>query len=596
MPRMEIQSSPHRCRPDSGRDNHANGKGSAIDVVDELLERSHRLGADRRNTNYAGGNTSAKGFLDDPLSPDPAPVMWVKGSGGDLGTLQRRGLSVIRVDRLRALAAAYRGPEHEDEMVGLMRMCLHGDGGAPPSIDTAMHGLLDADHVDHLHPDACLALATAADGPELTRQCFGDRVLWVPWRRPGFQLGLDIQRLARDHPHAVGCILGGHGMTAWGATSAECEERSLWVVRTAADYLRRAGRADPLGPVVADRRALDAPQRRRRARQLFPELRRLAGTDTPVIGCWTDSDEVLDFLSRANMASVAGRGTSCPDHFIRTKVRPLIIDVPTDTPMAELLPLLTELHARYREDYRRYYREYADATTLPMRGADPAVVLLPGVGMFTFGRDAQTARLAGEFFVNAIHAMIGAESVSEYRPIADVEKFRIEYWSLEEAKLRRMPPPRPLSGRVMLVLGTGPDSNAVTEALVAAGASVVALGQPSQTPPGEVTWLSAGRGEPAGEVIDRAVLAHGGLDAVIMLGGPRGADEIAALASDLGAGRGVDLVLVSDDASAAVLRHATRTARCHRVIAGGEHPDRIGLAVVAALTSGAARSELALVE
>ena len=406
----------------------------AMSTVDELLARSNQLGADPRNTNYAGGNTSAKGSAIDPVTGRPVELLWVKGSGGDLGTLVEPGLAVLRLDRLRALVEVYPGVAREDEMVAAFDYCLHGRGGAAPSIDTAMHGFVDAAHVDHLHPDSGIALATAADGEVLTAECFGDRVLWVPWRRPGFQLGLDIAAIREKHPAAIGVVLGGHGITAWGASSAECEANSVEIIRTAQRFLDEHGRPDPFGRVVPGNEPLSETERRAKAAAILPTLRGLVSTDGRQVGHFTDSDLVLDFLAREKLRPLAALGTSCPDHFLRTKVRPLVVDLPGIASAEEIKDRLRELHARYREDYRAYYERHADAGSPPMRGADPAIVLVPGVGMFSFGRDKQTARVAGEFYVNAITVMRGAEAVSTYAPIPESEKFRIEYLALEEAK------------------------------------------------------------------------------------------------------------------------------------------------------------------
>ncbi|MEE1940738.1 bifunctional aldolase/short-chain dehydrogenase [Streptomyces sp. TRM 70361] len=496
-------------------------------MVGELLARSHRLGADPRNTNYAGGNTSAKGTATDPVTGGEVELLWVKGSGGDLGTLTGRGLAVLRLDRLRALRDVYPGAEREDEMVAAFDHCLHGRGGAAPSIDTAMHGLVDAAHVDHLHPDSGIALACAADGEKLTAECFGDRVVWVPWRRPGFQLGLDIAAVKEANPRAIGCVLGGHGITAWGESSAECERNSLEIIRTAGAFLAERGRPEPFGPVIEGYEPLPPDERRARAAALAPYVRAAASADRPQVGHFTDSAVVLDFLSRAGHPRLAALGTSCPDHFLRTKVRPLVLDLPPTAPLADAVARLEELHEEYRAEYRAYYERHARPDSPAMRGADPAVVLVPGVGMFSFGRDGQTARVAGEFYVNAINVMRGAEAVSAYSPIEESEKFRIEYWELEEAKLRRMPAPAPLATRIALVTGAGSGiGRAIARRLAAEGACVVVadvdtaaaeavvdeLGGPDRA---VAVGMDVTDEERIGAAFDAAVLAFGGVDLVV---------------------------------------------------------------------------------
>ena len=496
-------------------------------VVSELIARSNRLGADPRNTNYAGGNTSAKGTETDPVTGRPVELVWVKGSGGDLGTLTESGLAVLRMDRLRSLVDVYPGVEREDEMVAAFDFCLHGRGGAAPSIDTAMHGLVTAPHVDHLHPDSGIALATAADGEVLTRECFGDRVVWVPWRRPGFQLGLDIAAIAEKNPQAIGCILGGHGITAWGATSEECEANSLEIIRTAERFLTERGRPEPFGAVVPGFEALPETERRHRAAALAPVVRGLASTDRPQVGHFTDADVVLEFLSREKLQPLAALGTSCPDHFLRTKVRPLVVDLPASAPLEDVVARLEELHEEYRAEYAAYYARHATPDSPPMRGADPAIVLVPGVGMFSFGSTKQTARVAGEFYVNAINVMRGAEAVSTYAPIDESEKFRIEYWALEEAKLRRLPQPKPLATRVALVTGAASGiGKAIAHRLAREGACVVVADldpAKAEAAAAEVGNADVAVGvaadvsdaEAVAEAFRAAVLAFGGVDLVV---------------------------------------------------------------------------------
>jgi rhamnulose-1-phosphate aldolase/alcohol dehydrogenase len=493
----------------------------------QLVARSNRLGADPKNTNYAGGNTSAKGTETDPVTGEPVELLWVKGSGGDLGTLTETGLAVLRLDRMRSLVDVYPGVEREDEMVAAFDHCLFGKGGAAPSIDTAMHGLVDAAHVDHLHPDSGIAIATAAEGEALTKEIFGDRVVWVPWRRPGFQLGLDLAEIKADNPQAVGCVLGGHGITAWGETSDESERNSLWIIDTAAAYLAEHSKPEPFGPVLDGYAALPEAERHARAAALAPTIRGLASADRPMVGHYTDSDAVLDFVARAEHPRLAELGTSCPDHFLRTKVKPLVLDLPATATVAESITRLKELAVAYREDYQGYYDRHADPDSPAIRGKDPLIVLVPGVGMFSFGKDKQTARVAGEFYVNAINVMRGAEGVSTYAPIDEAEKFRIEYWALEEAKLQRMPKPKPLATRIALVTGAASGiGRATAEKLAAEGACVViadlSLEKAQEAAAGignrDVAvgvHVDVSDGNAVQAMVDAAVLAFGGLDLVV---------------------------------------------------------------------------------
>ena len=496
-------------------------------TVSALIERSNRLGSDPKNTNYAGGNTSAKGTDIDPVTGADVELMWVKGSGGDLGTLTEKGLAVLRLDRLRSLVDVYPGVEREDEMVAAFDYTLHGRGGAAPSIDTAMHGLVDAAHVDHLHPDSGIAIATAADGEAITKQIYGDRVIWIPWQRPGFQLGLDIAEHKRRNPQAIGTILGGHGITAWGETSEEAEANSLEIIRAAEEYIARNGRPQPFGPALRGFGPLPDDERRAKAAALAPTLRGLVSTDNPQVGQFTDTDPVLEFLSAAEHPQLAALGTSCPDHFLRTKVKPMVLDLPADASVDDCIARLKELHAAYRKDYTAYYERHATPGSPAMRGADPAIVLIPGVGMFSYGKDKQTARVAGEFYLNAINVMRGAEAISHYRPIDEAEKFRIEYWALEEAKLARMPKPKPLATRIALVTGAASGiGKAIAQRLAAEGACVVIAdldADKAQAAAEEIGSPDVAIGiradvtdeEQVQAAVDACVLAFGGIDLVV---------------------------------------------------------------------------------
>jgi len=496
-------------------------------TVGQLIERSNTLGGDPKNTNYAGGNTSAAGVEIDPVTGEDVELLWVKGSGGDLGTLTADGLAVLRLDRMRALVDVYPGVDREDEMVAAFDYCLHGKGGAAPSIDTAMHGLVDAAHVDHLHPDSGIAIATSTDGERLTREVYGDKVVWVPWRRPGFQLGLDIAALKEANPQAIGCVLGGHGITAWGDTSAQCQKNSLWMIRTAERFVKKHSKKQPFGAPLKKYAALPARQRRERAAALAPLLRGVASQDRPMVGHFTDDKVVLDFLASRNHPRLAELGTSCPDHFLRTKVKPMVLDLAPGAPPEKARARIAELHEAYRADYADYYQRNVTPDSPAMRGADPLIILVPGVGMFSYGKDKQTARVAGEFYINAINVMRGAEGVSSYAPIDESEKFRIEYWALEEAKLQRMPKPKPLATRVALVTGAASGiGKAIAVKLAAEGACVVVADldeAKARAAAAEIGGPDVAVGVAADvsdatavrAMVDTAVLAFGGLDLVV---------------------------------------------------------------------------------
>ena len=497
------------------------------DAIAELLARSHHLGADKRVTNYAGGNTSSKTTIADPVTGAPTEILYVKGSGGDIGTLTRSGLAALDVERIRRIEAAYHGPDDDDRTVGLLDYCRFGAGGAPPSIDTAMHALLPARHVDHLHPDAVIAFATAADGEALTKDCFGREVAWLPWQRPGFELALQVRALYRDNPGLRGVVLGGHGLTTWADSSAECEATSLEVIRRAERFIATRGRPDPLGAARPGFEPLAADDRWRLAARLAPWVRGMCSSDRRVVGHFDDSGPVLDFVSGDAAARLAPLGTSCPDHFLRTKIRPLLLDLPPTAPTEELIERLRELHGEYRRDYADYYQRHARPDSPPMRGADPAIVLIPGVGMFSFGADAVAARLAGEYYRNAINVMGGAESLSQYQPIPEAEKFRVEYWELEEAKLRRLPPAKALAGRVAVVTGAASGiGRAIAHRLAAEGAAVIIADRVADGAAAVAEELGGADVATAvdvdvtdeaavAEAIARACLAYGGIDIVV---------------------------------------------------------------------------------
>ncbi len=512
-------------------------------AINELLDRSNRLGQDPSITNYGGGNTSVKTKVDDPSTGRPITVLYVKGSGGDLGTLTAPGLACLELERLKGLDAVYQGVEHEDSMVDLFDYCRFGKGGATPSIDTPMHGLVDKQHVDHLHPDAVIAIACAADGQELTQKIWGGSVAWVPWKRPGWALGQTLSKIAGD-PSVIGAVLGGHGLTTWGDDSAEVEARSLRIIAAAQEYLVNHSIAEPFGAVNEDRARLTPSGRHDKAAELFPHLRRLASTDHRTVGHFNDSDAVLDFISRRNAQHLVDLGTSCPDHFLRTKVRPLLIDLPGTATIDDLVARAETLHEEYRQQYRAYYDRYADSETPGIRGADPAIFLVPGVGMFSFAADKQTARVAGEFYLNAINVMRGAEGVSRYQPISEADKFAVEYWQLEEDKLKRRPKPKSLAGRIALVTGAASGIGLATATLLAEHGANVIIADIDSDKAGEVAAALGGPDIAVPVVMNvtdqraitqgvaQAVVAFGGLDLVVNNAGITRAGSVADTSID----------------------------------------------------------------
>lgn len=428
-------------------------RAAGMEEPELLRYRSNLLGSDKRITNFGGGNTSSKIFMPDPLTREMVPVLWVKGSGGDIGTMSLDGFATLNLDKLRSLATHYRGREFEDEMVALYPHCTHGLNPRAASIDTPLHGFLDKAHVDHMHPDAVIAIAASADSRALTQQIYGDDIGWLPWIRPGFELGLQLQAFLKAHPQARGVILEAHGLFTWGDTPRQCYENTIGTINRAIEWLAgRSAGPHPFGE--ASIVPLPAERRRALAAEVMPHLRGLISTATPKVGHFDDSPAVLEFVTRAALKPLAALGTSCPDHFLRTKIRPLVLEFnPDSESVADLLPRLAPAIEAYRADYQAYYERCRRADSPPMRDPNAVVYLLPGVGMITFAADKATARISAEFYINAINVMRESSRVSTYRGLPEQDAFDIEYWLLEEAKLQRMPKPKPLAGRIALVTG-----------------------------------------------------------------------------------------------------------------------------------------------
>jgi rhamnulose-1-phosphate aldolase/alcohol dehydrogenase len=503
------------------------------DEVALLVYRSNLLGADLRLTNYGGGNTSCKAVAKDPLTGKEVEVMWVKGSGGDLGTMKRSGLAALYVDRLRALKNVYRGIEHEDEMVELFNHCIYDLASKAPSIDTPLHGFLPFKHIDHLHPDAAIAIAAAKDGKKITQELFNGTIGWVEWQRPGFDLGLKLKAAVDENPNLRGIMLGSHGLFTWGDTAYESYINTLEVIERCAQYLE-----DNYGkkrPTFGGQKIQSLPKEERlaKAAALAPVLRGFCSSKQNMIGHFTDDDRVLEYINSNDLERLAPMGTSCPDHFLRTKISPLILNLSMDEDVNNVEAIRQKLQPRF-EDYRKIYAEYYNTCKHPnspaMRDANPVIILYPGVGMFSFSKDKQTTRVASEFYINAINVMKGAEAVSEYTSLPRLEAFNIEYWLLEEAKLQRMPKPKPLSGRITLITGSaGGIGKAIAKKFAEEGACVVINDINEERLKGAMEEFQKqfGRDTAASTILDvtnnttiekafaDAVLAFGGVDIIV---------------------------------------------------------------------------------
>jgi rhamnulose-1-phosphate aldolase/alcohol dehydrogenase len=517
--------------------DEATAAGMAGDEVALLIYRSNLLGADLRLTNYGGGNTSCKAMAKDPLTGELVEVMWVKGSGGDLGTLKKSGLAALYVDRLRSLQNIYKGIAHEDEMVELFNHCIYDLSSKAPSIDTPLHGFLPFKHIDHLHPDAAIAIAAAKDGKKITQELFNGTIGWVPWQKPGFDLGLQLKQCLDENPGIRGIMLGSHGLFTWGDTAYESYINTLEVIERCAEYLQEnTGRHKPVfgGAKIA---SLSPEARKVQAAALAPVLRGYCSSLQKMIGHFTDDARVLEFINSNDLDRLAPLGTSCPDHFLRTKISPLVLSLAPDASLDDVAAVkagLLPLFEAYRVMYSDYYSTCKHPNSPAMRDPNPVVILYPGVGMFTFAKDKQTARVAAEFYINAINVMKGAEAISEYTSLPRQEAFNIEYWLLEEAKLQRMPKPKALTGRIALVTGSaGGIGKAIAKKFAEEGAVVVINDNDAQrlaTATEEFSKLYGKDGFAADQLdvtdaasihktYNTAVLAFGGVDIIVNCAG-----------------------------------------------------------------------------